>query len=293
MSIQHTTKAALQIVLTGCILVCPPLYGGGGDGPELSFVDMNHLRVDLIPLSSTNVEIGEDVLFEVKVRNNYDTDMQADLWFTVDLTGVDHEKRVSTPYLDRQSPISGTILGNEEIVLRFRVRPLENTNRGPYTFYAKVGFNSINFIKSWDRFRGVILDRDIPNEGPSDVLDEWVISSAWAVNEAGQKFLAGQAGSSQKTVDMIRNYPNPFNPSTNLLYEVKPVDDLGAPVTLDIYDVRGRYVRTLVDGYHFAGIYTVRWDGKDEQGRKAGPGIYLFKIQSGRSISFKKGVLTE
>ena len=286
-------KGSLLIGLAACFLVSVPLHAGEGKVPALSSVDMNQITVTIVPLSTTTVMIDQDVLFEVTIRNNYDSEMKVDLWFTVDLTGVDPQKRVSAPYLDRESPISGIIRGAGEVVLRLGARPLANVDPGAYTFYAKVGYDAIDFVKSADSFRGVILDRNVRDEEPGGLPDGWAISSAWAVNEDGQAFLAGADPSSRKAAVMVGNYPNPFHPSTTILYEVRPVQGLVAPVKLDVYDIHGRLVRNLVNAERAAGTYTVRWDGRDSRGSRVGSGIFLFRLQSGHDVSFKKAVMTE
>jgi beta-glucanase (GH16 family) len=74
-------------------------------------------------------------------------------------------------------------------------------------------------------------------------------------------------------------YPNPFNPSTTIGY------DLPEPATVDliVYDVAGRVVRTLVAAESVAaGRHEVVWNGRDETGRAAVAGIYLCRLDAGR-----------
>jgi hypothetical protein len=72
-----------------------------------------------------------------------------------------------------------------------------------------------------------------------------------------------------------QNAPNPFNPSTTISFAV-PAG--GGAVTLRIYDIAGRLVRTLVDGHQPAGDQSVTWDGRDDQGRPAPSGIYRYRM---------------
>ncbi len=84
------------------------------------------------------------------------------------------------------------------------------------------------------------------------------------------------------------NYPNPFNPATTITY------GLGerAPVTLRIYDVSGRLVRTLVDEVQEpARSYTVVWDGRNTFGRSVSSGIYFCRLTAGSRTSTRKMVL--
>ena len=73
------------------------------------------------------------------------------------------------------------------------------------------------------------------------------------------------------------NVPNPFNPTTSIRYDV-PVG--GGEVTLRIYDVSGKLIRTLVDGPETAGEKTVTWNGTDTQGRSVVSGVYFYRLQA-------------
>ena len=72
-------------------------------------------------------------------------------------------------------------------------------------------------------------------------------------------------------------WPNPFNPATTLGFHV----DRDGPVTLRVYDLQGRLVRTLVDGPLPAGRHQTRWDGRDRAGRTVPAGVYLARLDDG------------
>jgi len=74
-------------------------------------------------------------------------------------------------------------------------------------------------------------------------------------------------------------FPNPFNPSTTLEFSVPK----HGPVAVRIFDLQGRRVATLVDESMNAGVYRVRWNGQDDDGRAQSSGIYFAQIQSGGS----------
>jgi hypothetical protein len=77
-----------------------------------------------------------------------------------------------------------------------------------------------------------------------------------------------------------QNFPNPFNPTTVIRYE------LAAPsrVSLRVYDVRGALVRTLEDRSLSAGRYEVGWDGVDNRGGQVASGIYFYRLVNGEGI---------
>ena len=83
------------------------------------------------------------------------------------------------------------------------------------------------------------------------------------------------------------NYPNPFNPVTNILYDIPEVSD----VTLEIYNVMGQRVRTLVEGSHEPGRYQITWNATNDFGQGLSSGMYIYRIQAGDFVSVKKLVL--
>ena len=83
------------------------------------------------------------------------------------------------------------------------------------------------------------------------------------------------------------NYPNPFNPETTISYSVKEA----APVTIEVYNVKGQLVKTLVNEAKAAGHYSIVWNGKDNNGRSAASGVYYYKMNAGKYSSTKKMIM--
>jgi hypothetical protein len=82
--------------------------------------------------------------------------------------------------------------------------------------------------------------------------------------------------------ELSQNYPNPFNPSTSIGFILNRTGD----VQLEIFNILGQKVRTLVDAYRKAGAYRVVWDGCDDSGLRVGSGVYIYRlIQDGLVIS--------
>jgi flagellar hook assembly protein FlgD len=59
-------------------------------------------------------------------------------------------------------------------------------------------------------------------------------------------------------------------------------------VTLVIYDVGGRVVRSLVDARQEPGRYEIQWDGRDERGKEIGSGVYFYRLQAGTVVETRK-----
>ncbi|MCF7807309.1 MAG: T9SS type A sorting domain-containing protein [Candidatus Marinimicrobia bacterium] len=76
---------------------------------------------------------------------------------------------------------------------------------------------------------------------------------------------------------VIENYPNPFNPTTTISYDLPEYTH----VTLTIYDVTGREVVTLQDVERSAGYYEVQWNGTDARGNQVSTGVYFAQLQAG------------
>jgi len=86
---------------------------------------------------------------------------------------------------------------------------------------------------------------------------------------------------------LYQNYPNPFNPTTAISYQLAATSS----VTLGVYDVLGREVKTLVHGVGQPGVYSVQWDGTNERGDAASSGIYLYQLRTGNFVMTKKMLL--
>ncbi len=88
--------------------------------------------------------------------------------------------------------------------------------------------------------------------------------------------------------ELTGNYPNPFNPVTNIAYSIKEAGN----VSIQIYNTKGQLVRTLVNEVQDVGSYTATWNGKDNNSNSVSSGIYFYKMKaSGRYTSTKKMIL--
>jgi len=97
-----------------------------------------------------------------------------------------------------------------------------------------------------------------------------------------------------------QNYPNPFsangtptgvafgNPETKIEYELAE----RAEVKLEVFNLLGQSVRTLIDATQSAGAYTANWDGKDHRGNLANSGVYFYRLTAGEFVTVRKLVLS-
>jgi hypothetical protein len=86
---------------------------------------------------------------------------------------------------------------------------------------------------------------------------------------------------------LAQNYPNPFNPSTTVAFSLAQTVD----VSLAIYDVTGRLVRTLVNESRPAGNHKVTWNGLDDLGSRVASGVYFYRMRAGSFVATNKMLL--
>ena len=86
---------------------------------------------------------------------------------------------------------------------------------------------------------------------------------------------------------LIGNYPNPFNPTTTISFSLKESDN----IRIDIYNLKGQRIITLLDDMLETGYHSVEWTGKDNTGNEVDSGIFFYKMKSSRYTSIKKMIL--
>ena len=112
---------------------------------------------------------------------------------------------------------------------------------------------------------------------------EWPNDAYVWIIEAGTALAISPGDNSNLTnFTLNQNYPNPFNPQTNISYSLKEAGF----ITITIYDMLGKKVRTMVNESKLAGHYSIIWDGLTDNGSLAASGLYLYKLKTnGTQIS--------
>ncbi|MGD9489783.1 MAG: T9SS type A sorting domain-containing protein [Calditrichaceae bacterium] len=137
---------------------------------------------------------------------------------------------------------------------------IENIDMSGDTTFIHSQFGSIDplFYSEWD----------YTNQMPSAIGDD-------------------DLGTLPKVYTLNQNYPNPFNPVTTITYTLAK----SGKVKLDIYNVLGQKVRTLIDGNATAGLHVDQWNGLDNNGKKVASGVYFYKLEAGEFTAIKKMIM--
>jgi hypothetical protein len=167
-------------------------------------------------------------------------------------------------------------------------------------------------MTSEDDFQYFILEKSTDDAFTTSQIFETIDTSyhdmEYALNETNYYRLAAvdHAGNISEYTDVVeaavlsidldllpevfalhQNYPNPFNPVTTLRYDL-PED---ATVSIIIYDVMGRKVRSLINRHQSAGFRSIHWNATNDMGEPVSAGMYIYMIQAGNFTKTKKMVL--
>ncbi|MFZ5519527.1 MAG: S8 family serine peptidase [Candidatus Zhuqueibacterota bacterium] len=151
-----------------------------------------------------------------------------------------------------------------------------------------------NFAENWNIGDSLIVT--LTNEENGLYGSAVVVLSSDGSDDAGSIQLTGATrvagvnlSALPKEFNLLQNYPNPFNPETKISYGLPQA----AFVTVQIYDISGRLVRTLADENQGAGYHQVTWNGQDNFGRLVSSGVYFCKMKSGNFQKSMKLILSK
>jgi hypothetical protein len=222
---------------------------------------------------------GEDLGNQIGVRNTA-------------RNGFDHSDRLKPPAapgmpmlamrIDNQKPVFGTdfrepfgdgavwhltFSGGQNRVLR-----LTGLDQIPDGMQAWLIFDDEN--------------RVLPTDGGDIILKNETFGAELLIGTEG--FLSSQLGDLvPKTFALHQNYPNPFNPNTTIRFDL-PNEAL---VRLDVYNILGRKVTTLINQPMQPGYHSIEWNGNDDNGRTIASGVYFYRLQAGDNTAKKKMVV--
>jgi photosystem II stability/assembly factor-like uncharacterized protein len=139
--------------------------------------------------------------------------------------------------------------------------------------------------------------------GDTVSLDGTTIGDRWGNASSAQVILGGSFEPASGTGDsptgaalprsfaLSQNFPNPFNPLTEIAYEIPDLGGRNVWVALIVYDMRGRIVRKFSEGEKGPGRYVIIWDGTDDSGAAVSSGVYFYVLRAGDFKDTRKMLL--
>ncbi|MGH1363750.1 MAG: FlgD immunoglobulin-like domain containing protein [Calditrichia bacterium] len=121
-----------------------------------------------------------------------------------------------------------------------------------------------------------------PNKGSNVVLEVFDMQGNSTICDPVYTTLSTIA---PQDFQLEQNYPNPFNPTTTIRFGVAAEQTF---VSLKVYDISGREVRTLINEQVSAGQFAIEWDGKNNSGQEVAGGIYLYRLTAGNFVQTRK-----
>ena len=118
-------------------------------------------------------------------------------------------------------------------------------------------------------------------------INETVIGSETIAVFMNSSILKTHSENMPDQLSLLQNYPNPFNPSTVIKYDIPK----SSHVKIDIYDYRGRHLKSLIDRESDPGISQVEWNSTNDNGEKVAAGVYIYKIETRDHVISRKMIL--
>ncbi|HUI65466.1 MAG TPA: T9SS type A sorting domain-containing protein [Bacteroidota bacterium] len=143
--------------------------------------------------------------------------------------------------------------------------------------------DSSKFYLGIQYWYGIQMDTSSVTIKARRVLGDWTTGGVLGSSGVAPKRTADVAS----RFSLEQNYPNPFNPATIISFTVPSFSQ----VRLEVYDILGRLVTTLLSQEMASGTYKVRWDGTAQNGVGVSSGVYFYRIQAGSSTAIRKMLL--
>ena len=179
----------------------------------------------------------------------------------------DYTPQEDTLYVDAGEPMGfGLMCDDDDVTYSWFVdEELQQT-----TSFA---FSLTLTVNDWHEVKGVVSN------------ENYDLPKVWWVFVAGGTEISENVVSNKTA--LYQNIPNPFNPETNIKFYL----DESGYTSLEIYNIKGQLVKTLVSNDLPAGEHSFIWNGKDEKGSQVASGIYLYNLKTKDVIQKKKAIL--
>jgi hypothetical protein len=144
-------------------------------------------------------------------------------------------------------------------------------------------YNRLDLLRGIWAYKFVLEDRSLGVHNTKYAVRLLYQALGWTPLTNAVKELPGVASG----FSLDQNYPNPFNPTTNIRFSL-PKDE---HVTLQVFDLTGALVKTIVDQTLRSGNAEATWDGTNDNGSKVASGMYLYRLRAGNFVVTKKMIM--
>jgi len=183
--------------------------------------------------------------------------------------------RIMTPQLVSYLPIEDTLYVNANEIMAFAL--VCDDDNVTYAWYindelqedTSYIFSYTPLVNGWHEVKGVISN------------ENYDLPKIWWINVTGGTGINNDVASNRAILH--QNIPNPFNPETSIKFNLVE----SGHASLEIYNIKGQRVKTLVNNHLSSGEYNFVWNGKDENGNQVASGLYLYTLKT-QDISIQK-----
>jgi hypothetical protein len=182
------------------------------------------------------------------------------------------------------------LLGNKDNWLEFRLKGVQSNRSaigarircvaGNLSQIREVnsgfGYHAMNPLEQHFGFGQRTVVDSVIIRWPSGKIDKLLrvpVNQILNITEGSTTSVGSEVVMPEK-MELVGNYPNPFNSTTIIRFTLPKLQR----VRLEVVDVTGRHVRTLVDDRLLSGVHEVRWNGRDDSDRPVGSGIYFCRL---------------
>ena len=136
-----------------------------------------------------------------------------------------------------------------------------------------------------------LFSGDIDNDGIGDIVFSSASFAAdkphlYMIEHNGMLGVENKVGITPKNISIRQNYPNPFNPETIFQYTLHQ----SGHISFKIYDILGKEIQTLYDGFKSAGTHMEKWSGERKDSQIVASGVYFYQLKFGKDKITKKMV---
>jgi hypothetical protein len=201
-------------------------------------------------------------------------------------------KQIATNGSDYQSElvkvIGITVVTTDAIFLPKKTYSITDASDASNTVSLRMGNATDTDADSLKMIKVVTITGPLGQYSSSDPTTGFQLTPILATDITDNALSVEQTASGLPTTfELMNNYPNPFNPTTQIRFAL-PQQSLAKLV---VYDMLGREVRTLINGTLNAGYFEASWNGKNNNGMQVASGMYIYRIEAGTFVSAKTMML--